>query len=168
MTTYKNHIYSILKSGNICTKLWNYDSVPVTPKLVNWHIVLSLKLTLISADLKVQNPVAMVENNRPRLWTKKSGIAMSNPINWTANTRQSVQQPDLKENGLPRTCHHPGTYHKGQKEYLSFTLSPAQQFWFLSLGTRATPHSGKRISSGRGATSASSSSQCWAAAWQRE
>lgn len=53
---------------------------------------------------------------------------MSNPINWTANTRQSVQQPDLKENELPRTCHHPGTYHKGQKEYLSFTLSPAQQF----------------------------------------
>lgn len=168
VTTYENHIYSILRAANICTKLWNYDSVPVTSKLVNWHIVLSPKLTLISADLKVQNPVAVVGNNRLRLWTKKSltGIAISNPINCTANTRLSVQNLDLKENGLPRTCHHPGTYHKGQKEYLSFILPPAQQFWFLSLGTQATAHSGKRISIGRAATPASSSSHCWAAAWQ--
>lgn len=128
-----NHIYSILRAAIICTKIRNYDSVPVTSKLVKWHTILSLKLTLVSADLKVQDPVAMVRNNRPRLWIKRSltGSAMSNPAHCTANTGQSVQPLSVKEKGLPRTCQHPGMYHKGQKEWLSFILSPAQQFSHL-------------------------------------
>lgn len=31
---------------------------------------------MVSADLKVQNPVAMVRNNRPRLWIKKVWLAL--------------------------------------------------------------------------------------------
>lgn len=79
----------------------NHDFLPVTPKLVKWRIILSLKLTLISADLKGPGLIAMVRNNRPRLWTTKSltGTAMSNPTYCTANTGQSLQTPTWKKKG---------------------------------------------------------------------
>lgn len=62
-------------------------------------IVQLLILTFISADLKVQNLVAMVGKSSPRLLTKKSstGITMSNPTYCTANIRQVLQHPMWKE-----------------------------------------------------------------------
>lgn len=82
-------------------QIMKYEKIkyPVTPKLVKLHIILSLKLTFISADLKVQNLIATMRNNTFCLWTKGSltGTTMSNPTHGTATIRQRIQHPKVKE-----------------------------------------------------------------------